>query len=94
VALRTEKWLYVEYLDGTRTLYDREADPSELVNLMPVADPALVAQLAGQKSALAACAGSQCRVADMMPVVGETPTLPVATPTPTPTPEPSPSPSN
>lgn len=99
-ALRTEKWLYVEYKDGSRTLYDRTADPYELVNLMPVADPALVAQLAAQTRALAACAGPQCRVADMMPVVGEPPTLPTATPTPTEspsvtaTPEPSPSPTN
>jgi arylsulfatase A-like enzyme len=90
-ALRTEKWLYVEYEDGSRTLYDREADPYELVNLMPVADPALVAQLAAQTQALASCAGQQCRVADMMQVVGETPTLPTGAPTPTPEPSPSPS---
>jgi arylsulfatase A-like enzyme len=92
-ALRTEKWLYVEYEDGSRTLYDREADPYELVNLMPVADPALVAQLAAQTQALASCAGPQCRVADMLQVVGETPTPPTVAPSATPTPEPSPSPS-
>jgi arylsulfatase A-like enzyme len=90
-ALRTEKWLYVEYEDGSRTLYDREADPYELVNLMPVADPALVAQLAAQTQALASCAGPQCRVADMMQVVAETPTPPTVAPTPTPEPSPSPS---
>lgn len=85
-ALRTEKWLYVEYEDGSRTLYDREADPFELVNLMPVADPALVAQLSAQTQALAACAGPQCRVADTMPVVGDAPVLPATTPRPDPSP--------
>ncbi len=82
-ALRTEKWLYVEYADGTRTLYDREADPYELVNLLPVADPALVAQLAAQTQALSVCAGATCRIADMMTVQGPTPVLPGPTPPPT-----------
>lgn len=93
-ALRTEKWLYVEYADGSRTLYDREADPYEMVNLIPVADPSLVAQLAAQTQALSVCAGPTCRVADMMTVEGETPVLPMPTPTEsatvTPSPEPSP----
>lgn len=89
-ALRTEKWLYVEYADGSRTLYDREADPYELVNLMPVADPALVAQLAAQTEALATCSGDSCRVADMMTVQGDAPAPPSATESPSPEPTPSP----
>ena len=32
-AIRTERWRYVTYADGSEELYDRQADPNELVNL-------------------------------------------------------------
>jgi N-acetylglucosamine-6-sulfatase len=32
-ALRTRRWLYVEYLNGWRELYDLRRDPYELSNL-------------------------------------------------------------
>ena len=39
VALRTKRWMYVEYRNGWRELYDLEHDPYELVNR--VRDPVL-----------------------------------------------------
>lgn len=92
-ALRTKKWLYVEYKDGSRALYDREKDPYELVNIIRFADPALVAALAAQTAQLSRCAGPSCRVADL-PTIPEFPDpTPSATPSATPsmTPEPAPS---
>ena len=70
-ALRSEKWLYVEYVDGSKTLYDRENDPYEMVNLITTADPLLIATLSGQLKALSTCLGDDCRVADSaaIPVV-------------------------
>ncbi len=63
-ALRTPKWLYVEYVDGSRTLYNRENDPFEMVNLIKSADPLLVASLSAQLMQLSTCSGDTCRVAD------------------------------
>ena len=37
-ALRTTRWLYVEYQNGWRELYDLRRDPYELLNV--VRDPA------------------------------------------------------
>lgn len=63
-ALRTPQWLYVEYKDGSRTLYNRETDPFEMVNIMKTADPLLVASLSRQLQQLSTCSGDTCRVAD------------------------------
>lgn len=63
-ALRTPQWLYVEYKDGSRTLYNRETDPYELVNLIKTADPLLLASLSQQLNQLSTCAGDTCRTAD------------------------------
>ena len=43
LALRTEQYLYVEYANGERELYDLHADPYQLQNLAATADPALLA---------------------------------------------------
>lgn len=32
-AIRTERWRYIEYHDGSRELYDHESDPNEWTNL-------------------------------------------------------------
>ena len=66
-ALRTEQWLYVEYEDGTKELYNRATDPDELDNVLPTADPELVKSLNRQLVALRACTGPTCRVADALP---------------------------
>lgn len=66
-ALRTPSWLYVEYSTGDVELYDRTADPHELVNVAPTADFALLGKLHAQLEAMRTCAGDTCRVADSMP---------------------------
>ena len=57
-ALRSERWLYVEYDDGSTALYDQSTDPYELRNIVDrrrsgVSLPPLSAQL----SQLDACLG-------------------------------------
>jgi arylsulfatase A-like enzyme len=36
-AIRTSKWRYIRYADGSEELYDRAADPNEWTNLAPEA---------------------------------------------------------
>jgi arylsulfatase A-like enzyme len=64
LALRTEQYLYVEYADGERELYDMQADPYQLQNLAATADPALLADLATNLDHLRLCAGAGCRTAE------------------------------
>jgi N-acetylglucosamine-6-sulfatase len=65
VALRTRRYLYVEYDTGERELYDVVADPYELHNIA-VGNP-LVAGLSARLRQLRACAGTACRVAEDTP---------------------------
>jgi N-acetylglucosamine-6-sulfatase len=61
-AVRTRRWLWVEYRDGGRELYDRRTDPSELHSLD--ADPAygrVRARLHHVLLRLASCRGASCR---------------------------------
>jgi len=67
-ALRSEKWLYVEYVDGSKTLYDRENDPYEMVNLVKTADPLLLRSLSAQLKQLSTCSGDTCRTADSIAI--------------------------
>lgn len=67
-ALRTERWLYVEYDDGSTALYDRVTDPYELRNIANSVDPTFVADLSTQLAQLDSCAGPSCREADALPV--------------------------
>ncbi len=63
-ALRTQRWLYVEYKNGVKELIDLVKDKAEADNVIEKAPPALVAQLSAQLKALATCAGATCRTAD------------------------------
>ena len=63
-ALRTEEWLYVQYADGSRTLYNRLSDPYSLNNVIDSTDPLIVSQLKAQTDQLRVCAGPSCKVAD------------------------------
>jgi arylsulfatase A-like enzyme len=61
-AIRTGRWLYVEYETGDRELYDLTNDPDQLDSL--ASDPAYaptVAYLAKALDRLADCAGPDCR---------------------------------
>lgn len=67
-ALRSVKWLYVEYVDGSKTLYDLENDPYEMVNLVRTADPLLLQRLSAQLKQLSTCSGDTCRTADSVAI--------------------------
>jgi N-acetylglucosamine-6-sulfatase len=61
-AVRTSRWLWVEYRDGARELYDRASDPDELRSLD--GDPAyrhVRARLHRVLRRLATCTGAACR---------------------------------
>ena len=64
MALRTERYLYVEYANGERELYDMRTDPHQLQNLAATADPELVAELSANLGHLRFCAGAECRIAE------------------------------
>ncbi len=46
-ALRTERWSYIRYKDGSEELYDRRQDPHEWVNLAS-SEPGVIAKLRAQ----------------------------------------------
>jgi arylsulfatase A-like enzyme len=61
-AVRTSRWLYVQYASGERELYDVRADPEQLHSLH--ADPRYQEVLAALRRVLvrlANCAGADCR---------------------------------
>jgi N-acetylglucosamine-6-sulfatase len=60
-ALRSSSYLYVEYPEEERELYDLRADPYELHNVHAAADPSLRERLSRRLAALKACAGATCR---------------------------------
>jgi N-acetylglucosamine-6-sulfatase len=66
-AVRTRRYLYVEYETGEHELYDLEKDPYELRNLYESADPDLIAELDSRLNALGDCAGEGCRAAENVP---------------------------
>jgi arylsulfatase A-like enzyme len=62
-ALRTPEWVYVEYNDGQKELYDMQADPDQLENLVNRSDLATVREdLAARLSQLKGCQGTGCQV--------------------------------
>jgi hypothetical protein len=61
-AIRSPHWLYAEYANGDRELYDLVRDPDELQSLH--ADPRYASvreELARRLHALVACKGASCR---------------------------------
>ncbi len=60
-ALRTDRYLYVEYDTGEKQLYDLRRDPNELDNLAATAADAVITPLSDRLAELARCAGSTCR---------------------------------
>ncbi|MGH2871954.1 MAG: sulfatase family protein [Solirubrobacteraceae bacterium] len=59
-ALRTPRFLYVEYVDGQRELYDLRRDPYELHNIAGSAPRWLLTRLHGDLAAYKACHGASC----------------------------------
>jgi N-acetylglucosamine-6-sulfatase len=72
-GIRTRDMLYVEYGSGERELYDLLADPHQLDNVIPDADPALVAIFSERLEALAGCAAEACRELEDLPLPGARP---------------------
>lgn len=72
-ALRTPRWMYVEYDDGSRALYDQRTDPYELRNVVDSVDPTFVAGLSAQLAQLERCAGPSCREADAVTITDPLP---------------------
>lgn len=86
-ALRSRDWLYVEYRNHDRELYDEITDPDEMHNIYTLVSPQVRQALHVQLRRLATCAGVQCRIADSMPTptpvdLATTAALPIATPSP------------
>jgi N-acetylglucosamine-6-sulfatase len=61
-GIRTSSEKYIEYADGTRELYELNADPYELNNSYEAATPPDV--LAARLQALKNCAGDSCQAAE------------------------------
>jgi N-acetylglucosamine-6-sulfatase len=61
-AIRTDKWLYVRWRNGSRELYDLRRDPNELRSLHAGRSHRKVRRaLARRLRVLATCAGESCR---------------------------------
>lgn len=64
-GVRTSRYSYIQYFDGSRELYDNQTDPFQLVNLYDpnaTGDQAtLQSELAARLRILANCSGSRCR---------------------------------
>jgi N-acetylglucosamine-6-sulfatase len=60
-ALRSRAYLYVEYPEGEKELYDLLRDPFEMHNASATADPSLLDRLSRRLAVLKACAGPACR---------------------------------
>jgi len=64
-GIRTPQYMYTEYTDGFKELYDLHSDPYELNNIAKTTDPNLLQQLSVWLKALSTCSSSACRTADL-----------------------------
>jgi arylsulfatase A-like enzyme len=60
-AIRTRQYMYGEYHQGERELYDLATDPEQLTSLHASASPSLISALAARLAALRTCVGPSCR---------------------------------
>jgi arylsulfatase A-like enzyme len=68
-GVRTEHFLYVEYVDGSRELYATDHDPYEIHNIVSDrSEQALVARLHARVAALEICRAADCRRVESEPV--------------------------
>jgi len=73
-ALRTPRYMYAEYANGDRELYDLVRDPEELQSRH--GDPtfaSLMAELSGRLASLRGCAGDACRRGPALTLVTASP---------------------
>ena len=63
-ALRAADYVYVEYPDGPRELYDLSVDPYQLDNLAATIDPGLLQAFSARLAELQVCAAAECREAE------------------------------
>jgi arylsulfatase A-like enzyme len=70
-AIRTERYKWIEYENGTRALYDLDNDPHELTNVAGGGNAAIGTALSKQLAAILACKGPGCRAAEDAPVPGD-----------------------
>ncbi len=63
-AVRTSRYLYVEYADGEKELYDLARDPYELHDFAAAARPDLLDALHRRVEALKTCQAEGCRRAE------------------------------
>jgi arylsulfatase A-like enzyme len=63
-GIRLQNLSYVEYRTGEIELYDLLADPYQLQNLAPSADPQLLADLAARLNELSTCSAESCWTAE------------------------------
>jgi hypothetical protein len=70
VAIRTPRYLYAEYVNGERELYNLVRDPDELNNLAGGAGYASIqAELAARLAKLKDCSGPACKVGPALSLV-------------------------
>ena len=60
-AVRSDNFLYVEYANGERELYDVKNDPAQLRNLYHKADSDLIQRLSSWLSNMKTCSAALCR---------------------------------
>jgi N-acetylglucosamine-6-sulfatase len=63
-AVMTQRYTYVEYVNGEKELYDRSADPHQLQSTHNTASPALLTNLQNRLQPLKECAATSCRKAE------------------------------
>jgi hypothetical protein len=78
-ALRAADYVYVEYPDGLRELYDLSLDPHQLANLAATADPEVLRALSARLAELQTCAAGACREVEDAPLPGAITLAPVST---------------
>jgi len=66
-GLRTQKYTFVQYGDGTLELYDLETDPYQLENIAGSSTPDLLENLQTWLEALRHCTGDSCREIEARP---------------------------
>jgi arylsulfatase A-like enzyme len=67
-GVRTDNYMYAEYQNGDKELYDLRKDPLELNSMHKTASPALLASLQAMLAKLRVCAGESCHIAEEMPI--------------------------